>query len=130
MVREPMLACVHHGQQRGAYPKLLERLDRFGVNEGDRARVAARLFVQPRWLDGLSGIRGVVHCASLWHRDTIGQQITLLLVMMLSSKGIAGVPRASLVVVAAVLPTFGPARGGPAGLWASTSSTWGAPRRT
>ena len=35
------------------------------------------------------------------------QQVTLLLVMMVSSKGIAGVPRASLVVVAAVLPTFG-----------------------
>ena len=38
---------------------------------------------------------------------SIGQQVTLLLVMMLSSKGIAGVPRASLVVVAAVLPMFG-----------------------
>jgi Na+/H+-dicarboxylate symporter len=33
--------------------------------------------------------------------------MTMLLVMMLSSKGVAGVPRASLVVVAAVLPTFG-----------------------
>ena len=38
---------------------------------------------------------------------SVGQQVTLLLVMMLSSKGVAGVPRASLVVVAAVLPTFG-----------------------
>jgi Na+/H+-dicarboxylate symporter len=34
-------------------------------------------------------------------------QITMLLVLMVSSKGIAGVPRASLVVVAAVLPMFG-----------------------
>ena len=38
---------------------------------------------------------------------SFGQQLTLLLVMMVSSKGVAGVPRASLVVVAAVLPTFG-----------------------
>jgi Na+/H+-dicarboxylate symporter len=38
---------------------------------------------------------------------SFGQQVALLLVMMLSSKGIAGVPRASLVVVAAVLPIFG-----------------------
>jgi Na+/H+-dicarboxylate symporter len=37
---------------------------------------------------------------------TIGQKITMLLVLMISSKGIAGVPRASLVIVAAVLPIF------------------------
>jgi hypothetical protein len=38
---------------------------------------------------------------------TLGTQITMLLVLMVSSKGIAGVPRSSLVVVAAVLPMFG-----------------------
>ena len=38
---------------------------------------------------------------------TLTAQITMLLVLMVSSKGIAGVPRASLVVVAAVLPMFG-----------------------
>jgi Na+/H+-dicarboxylate symporter len=38
---------------------------------------------------------------------SLGQQLTLLFVMMISSKGVAGVPRASLVVVAAVLPMFG-----------------------
>ncbi len=37
---------------------------------------------------------------------SLGQKITMLLVLMVSSKGIAGVPRASLVVVAAVLPIF------------------------
>ena len=36
----------------------------------------------------------------------LGQKILMLLVLMVSSKGIAGVPRASLVVVAAVLPIF------------------------
>ncbi len=36
----------------------------------------------------------------------IGAQITMLLVLMVTSKGIAGVPRASLVVVAATLPLF------------------------
>jgi Na+/H+-dicarboxylate symporter len=34
-------------------------------------------------------------------------QITMLLVLMISSKGVAGVPRSALVVVAAVLPSFG-----------------------
>ena len=38
---------------------------------------------------------------------TLSEQFTMLLVLMVSSKGIAGVPRASLVVVAAVLPMFG-----------------------
>ncbi|MBP0650361.1 cation:dicarboxylase symporter family transporter, partial [Mycobacterium tuberculosis] len=35
------------------------------------------------------------------------QQVTMLLVLMISSKGIAGVPRSGLVVVAAVMPMFG-----------------------
>ena len=38
---------------------------------------------------------------------SLGQQILLVAVLMLTSKGIAGVPRASLVVVAATLPQFG-----------------------
>jgi Na+/H+-dicarboxylate symporter len=38
---------------------------------------------------------------------SLTQQITMLLVLLVTSKGIAGVPRASLVVVAAVLPMFG-----------------------
>ena len=43
---------------------------------------------------------------------TLEQQVIMLLVMMVASKGIAGVPRASLVVVAAVSPMFGlPAEG-------------------
>ncbi|WP_415578867.1 dicarboxylate/amino acid:cation symporter, partial [Komagataeibacter xylinus] len=37
----------------------------------------------------------------------VGQQIAMVLVMMLSSKGIAGVPRAALVTLAAVMPQFG-----------------------
>ena len=37
---------------------------------------------------------------------SIGQQITMLLVLMVTSKGIAGVPRASLVVIAATMPLF------------------------
>jgi Na+/H+-dicarboxylate symporter len=37
---------------------------------------------------------------------SIGQQVTMLLILMLTSKGIAGVPRASLVVIAGTLPLF------------------------
>ena len=38
---------------------------------------------------------------------TLGQEIAMLLMLMITSKGIAGVPRASLVVIVAILPTFG-----------------------
>ena len=38
---------------------------------------------------------------------SLGQQITMLLILMVSSKGMAAVPRGSLVVVAAILPMFG-----------------------
>jgi proton glutamate symport protein len=44
---------------------------------------------------------------------TWGQQLTMLLTLMLTSKGVAGVPRASLVVLMATLTTFGPAYGIP-----------------
>ena len=99
---------VHDGEQRGRVPEAhgtARPLRRQRARH--RADAAARLFVQPRRLDGVPGVRRAVHRAGVRHRDVVGQQVTLLLVMMLSSKGVAGVPRASLVVVAAVLPMFG-----------------------
>ncbi len=107
-VREPMLVAFTTASSEAAYPKLLERLDRFGVNE----RVTA-LVLPLGYSFNLDGSMVYQAFAALFIAQaygiemSIGQQITLLLVMMLSSKGIAGVPRASLVVVAAVLPTFG-----------------------
>ena len=91
-----------------AYPKLMERLDRFGVNE----RVTA-LTLPLGYSFNLDGSMVYQAFAALFIAQaygiemSLGQQVTLLLFMMLSSKGVAGVPRASLVVVAAVLPAFG-----------------------
>jgi Na+/H+-dicarboxylate symporter len=58
-------------------------------------------------------IQGLVLCfavlfiaQALGVEMTVAQQIILLLMLMVTSKGIAGVPRASLVVIAATLPTF------------------------
>jgi Na+/H+-dicarboxylate symporter len=53
----------------------------------------------------------------------ITTQIAMLLLLMVTSKGIAGVPRASLVVAAATLPAFGLPAGGPAGSSCSSVST-------
>ena len=108
MVREPMLIAFTTASSEAAYPKLMERLERFGAKE----RVTA-LLLPLGYSFNLDGSMVYQAFAALFIAQaygiemSIGQQITMLLVMMLSSKGVAGVPRASLVVVAAVLPTFG-----------------------
>ncbi|MFO1303539.1 MAG: dicarboxylate/amino acid:cation symporter [Burkholderiales bacterium] len=107
-VREPMIIAFTTASSEAAYPKLMERLERFGVNE----RVTS-LVLPLGYSFNLDGSMVYQAFAALFIAQaygiemSIGQQVTLLLVMMLSSKGVAGVPRASLVVVAAVLPMFG-----------------------
>jgi Na+/H+-dicarboxylate symporter len=107
-VREPMLIAFTTASSEAAYPKLMERLDRFGVNE----RITA-LTLPLGYSFNLDGSMVYQAFAALFIAQaygiemSIGTQVTLLLVMLLSSKGVAGVPRASLVVVAAVLPMFG-----------------------
>ena len=88
--------------------KLFEQLDRFGVPR----RISG--FMLPLGysfnLDGSMVYTTflAIFIAQAYGIDmTLTAQITMLLVLMVSSKGIAGVPRASLVVVAAVLPMFG-----------------------
>jgi len=107
MIREPVLLAFSTASSEAAYPKTLERLERFGVNE----RIAS--FVLPLGysfnLDG-----SMMYCtfATLFIAQaygialTLGQQVSMLLLLMLTSKGMAGVPRASLVVIAATLAHF------------------------
>ncbi|MBS1133258.1 MAG: Proton/glutamate symport protein or Sodium/glutamate symport protein [Burkholderiaceae bacterium] len=108
LVKEPLLVAFTTASSEAAYPKLMEKLHRFGVND----RVTS--FVLPLGYSfNLDGSMVYQSFAALFIAQaygiemSFGQQLTLLLVMMVSSKGVAGVPRASLVVVAAVLPTFG-----------------------
>jgi Na+/H+-dicarboxylate symporter len=107
LIREPFLLSFATASSEAAYPKILDALDRFGV----RRKIAA--FVMPMGysfnLDG-----SMMYCtfATLFIAQayniqlSIGTQITMLLVLMLTSKGMAGVPRASLVVIAATLNQF------------------------
>ena len=107
LVREPLLLAFSTASSEAAYPKTLERLEQFGVPN----RIAS--FVLPLGysfnLDG-----SMMYCtfATLFIAQAYGislswgQQITMLLLLMLTSKGMAGVPRASLVVIAATLSTF------------------------
>jgi Na+/H+-dicarboxylate symporter len=108
LVKEPLMVAFTTASSEAAYPKLMEQLHKFGVND----RVTS--FVLPLGYSfNLDGSMLYQAFAALFIAQAYGiemsfsQQLVLLLVMMVSSKGVAGVPRASLVVVAAVLPTFG-----------------------
>jgi Na+/H+-dicarboxylate symporter len=106
-IREPFLITFATASSEAAYPKLLEALERFGVPN----RIAS--FVLPLGysfnLDG-----SMMYCAfaSIFIAQaygielSLGQEIFMLGLLMITSKGIAGVPRASLVVIAATLPYF------------------------
>ncbi len=106
-LREPLLLAFSTATSEAAYPLTLERLEAFGVSN----RVAS--FVLPLGysfnLDG-----SMIYCtfATLFIAQaygvhlTLSQLITMVLILMVTSKGIAGVPRASLVVIAATLAYF------------------------
>ncbi|MDR6146937.1 Na+/H+-dicarboxylate symporter [Sphingomonas sp. SORGH_AS870] len=106
-IRAPLILAFSTASSEAAYPRILEGLDRFGVPP----RIAS--FVLPLGYSfNLDGSMMYMTFASLFIAQaygidlSIGQQITMLLVLMVTSKGIAGVPRASLVVIAATMPMF------------------------
>jgi Na+/H+-dicarboxylate symporter len=107
LVREPVLLAFSTASSEAAYPRTLEELERFGCSN----RVAS--FVLPMGYSfNLAGSMMYCGFAVLFIAQvygiglSLGQQALLVAVLMLTSKGIAGVPRASLVVVAATLPQF------------------------
>lgn len=108
LVREPLMLAFSTASSEAAYPKTMKQLERFGV----RDKISG--FVLPLGYSfNLDGSMMYAAFASLFVAQAYGidmplsTQISMLLVLMVTSKGIAGVPRASLVVVAATLPMFG-----------------------
>ncbi|WP_334184045.1 dicarboxylate/amino acid:cation symporter [Novosphingobium sp.] len=106
-VREPVLLAFCTASSEAAYPKMLEQLGRFGVPR----RIYS--FILPLGYSfNLDGSMMYATFATLFIAQAYGidlpilTQITILLVLMVTSKGIAAVPRASLVVVAATLGQF------------------------
>src|SRR6516164_8347640 len=107
LVREPFLLAFSTASSEAAYPKLMEQLEKFPVSK----KIIS--FVLPMGysfnLDGsmMYCTFAVIFIAQAYNIQLgIGQQITMLLLLMLTSKGMAGVPRASLVVIAATLASF------------------------
>ena len=108
LLRQPFLLGFSTASSESAYPKLMEQLDKFGVSN----KITS--FVLPLGYSfNLDGSMMYQAFAALFVAQAYGidmsfaKQLTMLLVLMISSKGMAGVPRGSLVVVAAVLPMFG-----------------------
>ena len=106
-IREPMMIAFSTSSSEAAYPKTMEALERFGVSE----RITG--FVLPLGysfnLDGSMMYQSfaVIFIAQAYGIHLpVSTQLTMLAVLMVTSKGIAGVARASLVVVAATAPMF------------------------
>lgn len=106
-VKEPTLLAFSTASSEAAFPKTMEILQKFGCKD----KIVS--FVLPLGYSfNLDGSMMYMTFASLFIAQSYGielsiaTQISMLLVLMLTSKGIAGVPRASLVVIAGTLTTF------------------------
>jgi proton glutamate symport protein len=107
-IREPFLIAFSTASSEAALPKALEVMERFGVPKNIVG------FVLPTGYSfNLDGSTLYLSLASVFVAQlagielTIGQQVMMMLTLMLASKGVAGVPRGGLVVLAATLAQFG-----------------------
>ena len=106
-ISQPLLVAFSTTSSEAVFPKLTEELERFGCKD----KIVS--FILPLGYSfNLDGSMMYMTFASLAiaqaygiHMD-LGTQLTMLIVLMLTSKGIAGVPRASLVVVTATCAMF------------------------
>jgi proton glutamate symport protein len=107
-IREPFLIAFTTASSEAALPKALEIMERFGVPKNIVA------FVLPTGysfnLDGTTlylSLTSVFVAQMAGVHMTFGQQLVMMLTLMLTSKGVAGVPRSALVVLTATLTQFG-----------------------
>ena len=120
-IREPAALAFATTSSESALPKAMESMERFGVPPSIVG------FVMPTGYSfNLTGSTLYLAMASVfvaqaaettmgWHMS-LGHQITMMLTLMLTSKGVAGVPRSSLVILLAALNSFIPAGLGPIGV--------------
>jgi Na+/H+-dicarboxylate symporter len=106
-ITSPLAIAFSTTSSEAVFPKLVEELERFGCNN----KIVS--FILPLGYSfNLDGSMMYMTFASIFIAQVynvplgLGEQMTMLLVLMLTSKGIAGVPRASLVVVTATCAMF------------------------
>jgi proton glutamate symport protein len=106
-IREPFLIAFTTASSEAALPKAMEVMERFGFPK----RIVS--FVLPTGYSfNLDGSTLYLSVASIFVAQlagiqlSLGQQLAMMLTLMVTSKGVAGVPRASLVILTAMLTTF------------------------
>ncbi len=107
-IKEPALIAFSTTSSEAALPLAMQRMEAFGVPR----RIVA--FVMPTGYSfNLDGSTLYLAMASIFVAQaagvelTFGQQMLMMLTLMLTSKGVAGVPRASLVILSGTLVSFG-----------------------
>lgn len=107
-IRQPLMIAFSTASSEAALPKMFEQLDRFGV-----PRRISGFMLPLGYSFNLDGSMMYMSFATIFIAQaygidlSIGTQIAILLTLMISSKGIAAVPRASLVVITGTLAMFG-----------------------
>lgn len=106
-IKEPALMAFSTASSESAFPKTIESLERFGCSN----KIVS--FVLPLGYSfNLDGSIMYMTFASVFIAQAYGidlsmqTQITMMLILLVTSKGMAGIPRASLVVIAGTLATF------------------------
>ena len=106
-IKEPALLAFSTSSSEAALPRAMECVEAFGVPR----RIVS--FILPLGysfnLDGSTlylSLAAVFVAQAAAVELTVGQQVTMLITLMLTSKGVAGVPRASLVILAATLASY------------------------
>jgi proton glutamate symport protein len=105
--REPFLIAFSTASSEAALPRALENMERFGV-----PKHIVSFVIPTGYSFNLDGSTLYLSLASVWVAQaagiqlSLGQQLIMMLTLMLTSKGVAGVPRAALVILAGTLATF------------------------
>lgn len=107
-IREPVSIAFATTSSDSALPKAMENMEKFGV-----PRKIVSFVIPTGYTFNLDGTTLYLSLASIFVAQaanipmSIGTQITMCLVLMLTSKGVAAVPRASLVILIATADQFG-----------------------
>jgi proton glutamate symport protein len=107
-VREPFLIAFSTATSEAALPRALENMEAFGI-----PRHIVAFVIPAGYSFNLDGSTLYLSLAALFVAQAAGvhmslpQQLLMLLTLMLTSKGVAGVPRAALVILSGTLATFG-----------------------
>ena len=107
-IREPFLIALTTASSEAALPKAFDVMERFGV-----PRNIVGFVLPTGYTFNLDGTTLYLSLTSVFVAQlagvtmTVGQQVVMMLTLMLTSKGVAGVPRAALVVLTATLAQFG-----------------------